>query len=185
MSASQLEYEHMTQLINRCQSGHRSSADELYEMVHSHLKTIARQQRKGANHLDATEMVNILYLRLSKNKDFEYQNRQHFFRTAALAARQIIIDEARRKLARPETIRDPMELDASTKPLHLMLEVENALKKLEASDTESARVFELKYFVGMTDNEVADALSLTNRTVQRKWQQAKQRLQKELPGPAK
>ncbi len=183
MSTSQIEYEQMTRLINRCQSGHRSSADELYALVHAHLKNIARRQNKGSSHLDATEMVNILYLKLSRNKNFEYQNRQHFFRTAALAARQIIIDEARRKLARPETVCDPMELDASTKPLHLMLELDSALKKLEMTDAESARVFELKYFVGMTDNEVADALSLTNRTVQRKWQQAKQQLQKELPQP--
>ena len=184
MNPSQLEYEEMTQLINRCQSGHQNSADELYALVHASLKTIARHQKKGAGNLDATEMVNILYLRLSKNKDFEYQNRQHFFRTAALASRQIIIDEARRKLSSPETVRDPMELEASTKPLQLMLEVDNALKKLESADADSARVFELKYFVGMTDNEVADALSLTNRTVQRKWLQAKQRLQRELPKPA-
>ncbi len=182
MSEPKDEYDQITHLINRGQSGNQDSAQALYKLVYSHLKNIARRQSRSGN-MDTTEVVNILYLRLSKNKNFEFKNREHFFRTAAMAARQIVIDEARRKLARPETSQDFAEVSGDSQPLHLVLQIDKAIQRLERSDEDLARVFELKYFAGMSDDEVASALSMTHRTVQRKWQQARSQLQKDLPAP--
>jgi RNA polymerase sigma factor (TIGR02999 family) len=128
--------------------------------------------------LQPTALVHEAWLRLMGNGDRRWENRAHFFGAAAEAMRRILIENARRKARLKRggnAVRlnlDQVELAATT-PDEKVLLIDDALERFSAKDPEKARVVVLKFFVGLTDHEVAENLGVTERTVERHWAYAK------------
>lgn len=169
----------VTLALESKQRGH--SSEELLPLVYEELRrlALARLAREaGGQTLQATALVHEVWLRLVDDDARDWQNRAHFFGAAALAMRRILIENARRKarlrrgghLKRVEEVE--IEAPAATTDERL-LQIEEALERMEAVDPEKARVVTLKFFGGLTHKEVAENLDITERTVERHWAFAK------------
>jgi RNA polymerase sigma factor (TIGR02999 family) len=128
--------------------------------------------------LQATALVHEAWLRLSDGNARVWHNRAHFFRAAAQAMRHILVERARKKLrlkhgARPQYVSlDDVDL-AEQMPEERIVLVDEALERLQNKDAELAQVVMLKFFVGLTNSEIAEMTGITERTVQNKWTFAK------------
>lgn len=171
----------VTQLLVRVRSGNPSDADALYLLVYDRLKQLARQRLRGASTptLDVTTLVHEVYLRLAQPATLEWQDRQHFFATAARAMRQIVVDHARRRQATKRggywvaTTLNDQHGAAPTMPLEQVLAIDQALERLAATSPRLVRVVELCFFAGLTTEETAEVLGVTSRTVKREWKKAR------------
>jgi RNA polymerase sigma factor (TIGR02999 family) len=168
-----------TVLLQKWREGDRQAENELFALVLPHLRRLARYimrgERKDLN-LQPTELVNQIYFRLVAAKDRDWKNRQHFFALAAKAMRQYLIDVARR---RPDGEFVPIDgmkefLPAESQQLVLAMHIDRLLDKLAEKEPEWCRVVEMKYFLGLTDEEAAEVLGLKLRTMQRMWFDARQ-----------
>ena len=176
-------------------SGAASPAD-LMPQVYEELRRLAanylRQERPGQT-LQATALVHEAFLRLSKEKNQPWKDRTHFLAIAALSMRQILVQRARARHAEKRGGQDAQRvtlddsLIADDKSLNRrspegvdVLELDAALEKLAALDPQQARIVELRYFGGLTVEEVADALEISPATVKRHWTLARAFLKKEL-----
>ena len=169
----------MLQAVGR---GEGCAARELLPLVYQDLRRHAAARialEPAGQTLQATALVHEAWLRIVGNGDRPlWQNRAHFFGAAAEAMRRILIESARRKarLKRggdQERVEfEQLELAAAT-PDEKVLLINDALEKLETQDAEKARVVVLKYFGGRTNQEVAESLGVTERTVERHWAYAK------------
>src|SRR5262249_33769758 len=139
----------------------------------------ARMAQEAAGQtLQATALVHEAWLRLVSDGERTWQNRGHFFGAAAEAMRRILIENARRKsrLKRGGGLLrvDVSELElAETTPDDKILMIDEALERLEVEDPEKARIVVMKFFGGLTNQEVAETLGITERTVERRWAFAK------------
>lgn len=163
------------------------SSEDLLPLVYEELRrlALARLAHEAAGQtLQATALVHEVWLRLVDDGARDWQNRAHFFGAAALAMRRILIENARRKsclkrgghLERVDEVNgyNLGEIEApSTLTDERLLVIDNALARMEAVDPEKARVVTLKFFGGLTHQEVAEALGVTERTVERQWAFAK------------
>jgi RNA polymerase sigma factor (TIGR02999 family) len=142
----------------------------------------ARMAREAKGHtLQPTALVHEAWLQLVGDGDRTFQNRAHFFGAAADAMRRILIDNARRKIALKrgggEIPLDIADFDiAANAPDEQVLLINEVLKRLEAEDPEKARIVVMKFFGGLTNQEVAENLGLGLRTVVREWTCAKIKL---------
>jgi len=131
--------------------------------------------------LQPTALVHEAWIRLTIRDERKWNDREHFFRSAAMAMRRILVESARRKRRRNSMLQSniehlvPVKNDAET-PESRLLCIDENLKKLEQQDPESARVVILKFFGGLTNREVAESLGVTERTVERRWTYAKSTL---------
>ena len=135
----------------------------------------------GGLTLQPTALVHEAWIKLTIRDDRKWNDREHFFRSAALAMRRILVESARRKRRRSSVLQSCLEqggLTASTgdAPEDRLLRIDENLKKLEQQDPESARVVILKFFGGLTNREVAESLGVTERTVERQWAYARSTL---------
>jgi RNA polymerase sigma factor (TIGR02999 family) len=169
----------ITQLLQKWREGDRQAENDLFNLVFPNLRRLAhylmRSERKDHT-LQPTELVDQIYLRLVAAKDRDWRSRQHFFAIAARSMRRYLIDHAR---GRPNAeflaidgIRDFLPTD--TAKLDVAITVDRLLDKLAESKPEWCDVVEVKYFLGLTDEEAADALGLKLRTMQRMWRDARQ-----------
>jgi RNA polymerase sigma-70 factor (ECF subfamily) len=189
----------LTRLLRAHRAGDRAAFDELVGHVHGELKVMARQQlrrargsAKGAT-LDTVGLINEAYLKLVEESDIDWQSRAHFYAVTARAMRFIVVDHARRasagKRGSGETLL-PFDEEivgataASPAEPELVLAVHAAIDQLESFNERLARIVECRFFAGMTDAELAQALGVTTRTVQRDWLRAKAWLQRALESPA-
>jgi len=169
----------ITYLLQRWREGNREAESELFALVLPDLRRLARYLLKGERKdhtLQTTELIDQIYLRLVTAKDRDWQNRAHFFAIAARAMRRHLIDLAR---ARPNAVFVAMDgipdfLRSDTAKLEQALTVDRLLDQLQETNPEWCRLVEVKYFLGMTDEEAADALGLRLRTMQRMWFDARQ-----------
>lgn len=153
-------------------------------MVYEELRRLAAArmaQEAAGQTLQPTALVHEAWLQLVGDKERTWHNRAHFFGAAADAMRRILIDKARRKSRLKHgggRVRlDIEDLDlAGTTPDDNVLLINEALGKLEQEDPEQARIVVLKFFGGLTNQEVAESLGLGERTVDRQWACAKARL---------
>ena len=128
--------------------------------------------------LQATALVHEAWLRLVRTPDQAWQNRSHFFRTAAECMRRILIDSARRKLqirhggGTERVPFDGIDLAGEHDPRQL-LHVHEALDRLAAEDPTKAEIVKLRFFVGLENREIAELLDISERTVERAWRFAK------------
>lgn len=167
--------------------GNGQSSEELLPLVYHELRQLAAARMAGqaaGQTLQATALVHEAWIKLFTANRL-WQNRTHFFRAAAQAMRQILVDRARRKLSLKRGQR--MEyvsfegLDVpEERPAERVVLIDEALERLESRDAELAQVVTLKFFGGLTNAEVAEVTGVTERTVQNKWSYAKAWLLKSI-----
>jgi RNA polymerase sigma factor (TIGR02999 family) len=178
----------LTQLLQRARAGDGGAAGKLYDLVYSDLRQIAQRHLRGsrdANAPQTTSLVHEVYLRLARPDGNDFQDRAHFFAVASRAMRQILIDHARKRLAGKrgggEIAIDLGGIDVAAEDRSdELLAVDEALKQLEQIDPRLAQVVEWRFFGGLTEQEIGDALNLSERTVKRDWRKARAFLQVEL-----
>lgn len=178
----------VTQLLGRLADGEREALDELFPMLYDELRRIARGQRHrrgGDSTLDTTALIHEAYLRFAKHDEHLYSHRQHFFAVAARAMRQILLDEAKRRLRqkRGGGLR-PTSLDAEAlkveQQAELMVALDQGLEKLGRLQERVRQVVECRFFGGLTEAETAAALGIDPRTVRRDWAKGRAWLAVEL-----
>jgi len=172
----------VTLILQAVSRGEGRTLDELLPLVYEELRRLAaaRLAQESAGHtLQPTALVHEAWIRLVSDGDRTWKNRAYFFGAAAEAMRRILIENARRKSRLKYgggqerlNIAD-MEL-ADTTPDEKVLLINDALEQLEAEHPERARVVVLKYFGGLTNKEVAEMLTIGERTVDRHWVCAKE-----------
>lgn len=152
----------------------------LVEAFYSDLQRLARRERRRrgvpSQTLQTTALINEAYLKLSRSGGFE--SRSHFLASAALAMRHVLVNHARSRLADKRgggLASVPLEVvaDVLAENEERIVALEDALLQLEAVESRLARVVECRYFAGYTDTETAQALGVTERTVQRDWLKAR------------
>lgn len=178
----------ITRLLRAHAGGDRQAIDRLMPLVYDHLRVIARRQLARAGRpqtLNTTSLVHEAYLQLVDENGIEWQDRSHFFAICARAMRRILVDAARRRGAakrgggKPDLTLEP-GLVSVEEQTELVLAVDQALARLASFNPRLEQVVECRYFAGMTEEETAEALSISLRTAQRDWTRARAWLQKEL-----
>lgn len=178
----------VTQILEAIHRGDPEAADQLLPLVYDELRRIAafKMAREAPGHtLQATALVHEAWLRLVGDGNPKFDNRGHFFAVAAEAMRRVLVEAARRKHAlkrggAPER-EELHELHlVQTAPPDELLAVHEALDLLAAHDAAAANLVKLRYFVGMTMDEAAEALGLPLRTAERLWTYAKAWLRRKI-----
>lgn len=184
----------VTELLLAWGKGDRAIEDRLFGAVYKELHRLAGRYmlREPAEHsLQATALVNEVYLRLIDQSRVSWENRSHFFAIAARLMRRILVDHARARKAgkRPQPARQvtltglPVGVEFQTVEL---LALDEALQQLEAIDPRQARIVEMRFIAGLSEEEIACALDVSVRTVKREWRIARAwlygRLRKESHG---
>jgi RNA polymerase sigma factor (TIGR02999 family) len=180
----------VTTLLQAWGGGDRDALDEMLPAVYAELHRLARARLRGerADHtLQATALVNEAYLRLVDQTRVQWQNRAHFFGTAAQMMRRILVDHTRgRRSAKRGGNAVRVELDealavAETRDVDL-LALDAALERLEALDPRQASLVVQRFFGGLTIEETAESLGISAATAKRDWATAKLWLRRELDG---
>jgi len=180
-------------VLTALRSGRRESLGGLVALLYQELRVIAhrrlnRHRIGGAKEstLDTTALVNEAYLKLVNQSQAHWKDRAHFFALAAVAMRHILIDRAKARVAQKRgghgavvTLADAVSTNDSPEAL---LQIDDALDRLGEIDTRLARVVELRFFGGLSDDEIAETLDVTRRTVQRDWAKARMLLRRLLAG---
>jgi len=172
----------ITRVLDRAQHGDPQAAEGLLPLVYDEMRRVAAARMAGnaaGQTLQPTALVHEAWLRLvGKDATAQFQNRTHFFAAAAEAMRHILIDRARRKQAArhggglQRVDADELEIAAPANDEEL-LAVNDALERLARADPAKAELVKLRYFVGMTIEEAAAALSISEPTAKRRWALAK------------
>jgi RNA polymerase sigma factor (TIGR02999 family) len=180
----------VTRLLGALRGGDREALDQIWDLLYQELTILARSQLASPRAtLDTTALVHEAYLKLVRVDGIDLRDRSHFFALAAKVMREIIVDFARRTRARKrggevlrltldESLAEPaisIEREAS-----LVLAIDQALDRLGQLSERLNRVFELRYFGGLSEQETADVLGVSLRTVQRDWVKSRAWLQREL-----
>src|SRR5438045_2465711 len=170
----------LTQLLNRLAEGDTAAEAELVPYLYQELRKMAlaqfRRERPG-HILQPTALVHEAYLRVVGRKT-KWQGRAHFFAVAAQVMRSVLVDYARQRSAQkrggavvPVSLDETMGISADKCELALI--VDEALDKLSAIDARQAKIVEMRYFAGMTEEEIGLLLGISARTVKRDWTMAK------------
>ena len=180
----------VTSLLKAWSDGDQSALGRLTAVVYAELRRLARRHMRGeraSQTLQATALVNEVYLRLVDIKDVDWQHRAQFFALSAQIMRNILVDAARTRGADKRggqavsvSVDDVPLL--SPEPDAFILALDDALKAFSQVAPRQARVVELRYFGGMSEEETAEVLKTSPRTVRRDWQFARAWLQRELKG---
>jgi RNA polymerase sigma factor (TIGR02999 family) len=181
-----------TRLLSSAEQGDPHAAEELLPLVYDELRELAAQrlaQERPGQTLEATALVHEAYLRLvgtpAAGAAREWQGRAHFFAAAAEAMRRILVEQARRKRrpkhggGRPHVDIERADL-ASPLPEEDLLALDEALTRLAAEDPVRARLVQLRYFAGLSNEEAARALGISAATAKRYWRYARAWLHREV-----
>jgi RNA polymerase sigma factor (TIGR02999 family) len=168
--------------------GRRDTLDRLMPAVYDELRTIARRQlsgREGGGTLSTTGLVHEAYLKLVDQSRIAWRDRAHFFALASVAMRHVLVDRARaRQALNREGARQRITLDSELIAVpdqpEAMLQLSDAIERLAKVEPRMARVVDCRFFGGMGDEEIAEALEVTIRTVQRDWTKARMLLRRAL-----
>lgn len=168
----------VTRLLRSWAAGDRTVEEELFKLVLPHLRRLARvlliKERRG-HPWQATELVNEVYSALVRAKDRDWRDRAHFFAIAARAMRWRLIDEGRRRNGREYVPVDGLDslFRARFVNLDLAMDVDRLLDGLAATHPDWCMVVEVKCFLGLSDQQAAEALGMPLRTLQRMWRDAR------------
>lgn len=179
---------HTTDCLDILRSGRRDALDALVGTLYDELREIARRHRRAQDPdstLVTTALVHEAYLKLVDQSRAQWADRAHFLALAAVAMRHILTDRARARLALkrggahvPVTLDDDV-IAPDDQPTTL-LRVDEALARLAQIDARLARVVECRFFGSLTQEEIAEVLGVTVRTVERDWAKARLLLRREL-----
>jgi len=184
-----MERGRVTEVLLRATEGSPGAMEELYPLVYDELRALAGGRLRGErpdHTLQATELVHEVYLRLVDVQRCRWENRAHFFAVAGRAMRRVLVDHARRRGAsRRGGGWEKLPLDAalelgSEEADAMMLALGEALGRLEARQPEKARVVEMLFFAGLTQEECAGVLGVSRRTIVRWWEYAQAWLHREM-----
>ena len=178
----------LTQLLLAWNNGDRDALDRLMPVVYDELRRLARQymrQEDPAHTLQATALVNDVYIRLVDQRRVNWQNRAHFFGAASQMIRRLLVEHARARHrlkrggnALRVTLHDDLNAAA---PVQLdVVALDDALSKLAQLDPQQERIVELRFFTGLSIEETAEALSISPATVKRDWATGRAWLYREM-----
>ena len=178
----------VTRILEAIQRGEPKAAEELLPLVYSELRKLAAVKMASeapGQTLQPTALVHEAWLRLAGKDDRKWNDRTHFFAAAAEAMRRILVDNARRKQAeRHGGSHQRTNMPDIACPVaeneDQVLAVNEALEKLAAQDKQKAELVKLRYFVGMTIEEAAEALGISSATAKRHWAYARAWLAEEI-----
>lgn len=171
----------ITAWLDAARGGDRAALDRVLSTLYQDLHSMARRQLAGqhAQTLDATSLVHESYLKLLGSRGMaRFDDRAHFFAYAASAMRSVVIDYARNRLTRKRggDLKRVAEIPEDSGGVRLdedLLALDVALDRLQALDERLARVVELRYFAGLAEQEIAELLQRSERSVRRDWQKAR------------
>ena len=178
----------ITGILKRASRGDDSAVKQLMPLVYDELRALAEsylQQERPDHTLQATALVHEAYIRLIRQEHVEWQSRAHFFGVAAQAIRRILVDHARgHERAKRGGGRQRVRLDEDVAPAEQrdlnLLALDEAMKKLADFHQRAARVVELRFFGGLSREEVGEFLGISLRTVGADWRLARAWLRREL-----
>ena len=177
----------VTRLLERLGSGDKSALDEIIPLVYQELRQIARGylSREPSGHtLQPTALIHEAYLRLVQQSQPNYSIRAHFYGVAARIMRQILVDYARRRQAKKrgddKNIPFSETLQPSSGPPLNIVALDQALERLSSVDNRKSILVEMRFFGGMTAEEIAESVSIPIHTVRRELRLAQAWLHKEL-----
>ena len=190
----ELTAETITQYLRRLKSGDPSAVQELLPHVYADLQAVARRafRDKPQHTLQPTALVHEAYLRMVKSRAPDWKDRKHFLRVAAMAMRQLLADRARRRNAEKRgggqnfvqlegVVLDSVPEEESADGVDLD-RLDEALEKLQRVNPRQAEIVQMRYLAGLTVEEVADVLDVSERLVFLEWKMAKAWLLRELDG---
>jgi RNA polymerase sigma factor (TIGR02999 family) len=177
----------VSELLVRWRAGDREALEKLVPLVYKELREIAHyhlQRERPGHTLQSAALVHEAYLRLADQKPFEADNRAHFLAVASRLMRQILVDYARSHAAAKRGADLRVELDAALiLPQERNAEVialDEALKKLSQIDEQQGQIVELRFFGGLSIEEIGEVLGISRSTVKREWNVAKAWLVREM-----
>jgi RNA polymerase sigma factor (TIGR02999 family) len=181
----------ITELLVAARNGDPVAANAAFSLLYEDLRRLARaklRKHQPMTLLDTTGLVHESYLKLVGQQALPLTDRHHFFAYAARVMRSVIVDMARARLAErrgggAEHVALDTDLAANTpRPEEEVVRVHEALETLAQADEALARVVEMRYFAGMSELEIAEAMGSSERTVRRQWQKARLLLSVSLTG---
>lgn len=178
----------VTLLLDRLAAGDRTAEEDLIPRVYVELHRLAlsRLELERPGHtLQATALVHEVYLRLCRSNDMKWQNRAHFFRVAARLMRRILVDYARQHRAKKRnegTISIPLDeaIVVASDQATQALEIDELLQQLATLSPRQAEVVEMRFYGGLTEEEIGIALAKDARTIRRDWLMARAWLHERL-----
>ena len=183
----ELQHE-VTQILHDWSDGDRAAPERLMPFVYDELRRLARSflaRERGGHTLQPTALVNEAYLRLVHQRSVNWQNRAHFYGIASSMMRRVLIDHARAHSTEKrgggaihlslDDVQVPLEQRAAS-----FVALDEALERLTLIDERKCKVVEMRFFGGLSDEEIAEVLGVTTRTVLRDWKTARLWLFREL-----
>jgi RNA polymerase sigma-70 factor (ECF subfamily) len=178
----------ITRLLIAWRNGEATALEELIPLVHRELKQIARRfmRRQRVGHtLQTTALVNEAYVRLVDSNKVNWQDRSHFYAISAQLMRRVLVDAARRKNSAKrggERVQITLSDDLKATPDNVtdVVALDEALERLAQMNARQCQIVELRYFGGLTEEEIASTLNISARTVRRDWNLARAWLFREL-----
>jgi len=175
-------------LLEQLRGGDREALDRITALLYDELREIARRHRRARDNASSpatTALVHEAYLKLVDQSQATWNDRAHFLALAAVAMRHILCDRAKARFAAKRggariAITLEEELIAAEDQPDALLQIDDALRRLEQVDERLARILECRFFGGLTNEEIAHALGVTVRTVERDWIKARMLLRDEM-----
>jgi RNA polymerase sigma factor (TIGR02999 family) len=175
------------ELLNSVRAGDRSGIDRLFELVYDDLRGLAHKythRSSSQESLQPTEVVHEAFLKLVNQDNADWRDKSHFLAVGAKAMRHILVDDAKnrgRKKRGGNRSRVPLDEGMLVSPTHEdILDIDEALEKLALINQTRAAIVEMRFFAGMTVDEVAEALGISKRSVEGHWTFAKAWLRREI-----
>lgn len=180
----------LPRILASVRAGDARAAEELTGLLYAELHELAQREmaRERRDHtLQATALVNEAYLRLVSEKDASFETRESFLAAAATAIRRVLVDHARKRAREKHGgshVRVPLELVDIAEPLddEELLALDDALARLKVFDVDKARLVELRFFAGLSFEELVRALGVSESTVRREWRMARAWLRAHMDG---
>lgn len=179
-----------TKLLEQAKAGSESALDQLLPLVYAELRSLAAaylKKERGNHTLQPTALVHEAYLRLVQQSDTPWSNRTHFLAVAARVMRKVLIDSARRRRADKRgsdlqrvTIHEAQVPSVGAGDIVDVVDLDEALTRLAKMDERKTRVIELRFFGGMTNDEISAVLGVSRKTVVEDWTVARAWLGREL-----
>jgi RNA polymerase sigma factor (TIGR02999 family) len=172
----------LTELLERLNAGESAARESLFALLYQDLRKLARarlRQSETITLLNTTSLVHESYLRFLNARELRFADRGKFYAYAATVMRSIVVDEVRKRHAeRRGGAAEHVELDTGAADSRQddadqIIRVHEALDELSALDPRLAQVVEMRYFAGLTEQDIAQALGVTERTVRRDWDKAR------------
>jgi RNA polymerase sigma-70 factor, ECF subfamily len=178
----------ITQYLQDWRNGNESALDDVLPFVYNELRLIAKRYRRKENNghtLQTTEIINEAYMKLVDQSGTDWQNRSHFFAVASRVMRNLLVDFARAKnYQKRGSGAEKVDLEDialfSPETDDSIIELHEALERLEKFDERKAKIVELRYFGGLSAEETGEVLGVSEITVKREWLKAKAWLYNEL-----